>query len=69
MTDLERAARAYVAARVRLAEADSASLLLRAVECDETFHALHTACGIPFPDCCGEDDCLTLAQALEEKTR
>lgn len=52
---VEEAARAYVAARLRLAGADGSDLLVRAVECDMAWHDLHVACGEPFPDCCDDE--------------
>lgn len=42
------AARAYVAAKVRLEGADAANLLAAAVELDIAWHELHLACGVPW---------------------
>jgi hypothetical protein len=55
MNTIERAARDYVAARIRLAGADNAGLMEAAVLVAEAFHELHVACGEDFPDCCDDE--------------
>lgn len=52
VSELERAATAYVSARLRLEGADGAGLMAAAVDVDAAWHALHRAAGV---EQCGED--------------